>query len=168
MNQLSNSDKLLGGLVVRKSCWTLSIRGKLLTLALTGGLIFGALRGIHPFLAVTDAVPADVLIIEGWIPPSTMREAATEFQRGGYHHLVLLRPIVDVADKYQSGRYTGDYMANLLQEAGARPARPGIAIGQGWRKRRRPRSSDHTVAWRPPAGGCELSLRFRYGRREGW
>jgi len=118
MNQLSNSDKLLGGLLVRKSCWTLSIRGKLLTLALTGGLIFGALRGIHPFLAVTDAVPADVLIIEGWIPPSTMREAATEFQRGGYHHLVLLRPIVDVADKYQSGRYTGDYMANLLQEAG--------------------------------------------------
>jgi hypothetical protein len=115
-------DRRLGGLLVRKPCWTLSFRGKLLALGMMCGLLLLTVRFIHPFLAVTDPVPADVLIIEGWVPADTMREAAAEFRLGGYHHLILLRPILDVADKYQSGRYTGDYMANLLIEDGVPPA----------------------------------------------
>jgi len=112
------ADRRLGGLLIRKPCWTLSIKGKLLVLVMAGALVGGAIRFIYPFLAITEAVPADVLIVEGWIPPDTMRQAATEFHLGSYHHVILLRPIVDVADKYASGRYTGDFMANLLTEAG--------------------------------------------------
>ena len=115
---IAAADKLLGGLLVRKPCWTLSLKGKLLVLAMTCVLVLGVVRFIYPFLAVTDPVPADVLIIEGWIPPGTMRQAAAEFHLGPYHRLLLLRPIVDIPDKYASGRYTGDYMANLLIEAG--------------------------------------------------
>jgi hypothetical protein len=112
------SDLRLGGLLVRKPCWTLSLKGKLLALATTCALVVGVIRFVYPFLAITDPVPADVLIIEGWIPPNTMRQAAAEFRLGPYHRLILLRPIVDTTDKYASGRYTGDYMANLLIEAG--------------------------------------------------
>jgi hypothetical protein len=115
---VSGSGKMLAGLLVRKQCWKLSFSGKLLALAMTCVLVFGVVRFIHPFLAVTDPVPADVLIIEGWIPADTMRQAAAEFRQGGYHRLILLRPILDDADKYQSGRYSGDFMANLLIEDG--------------------------------------------------
>lgn len=106
------------GLVARRTCWKLTWRGRfLLGLVLLGTLWISQLH-IHSFLAITDPVPADVLVVEGWIPADTMRQAAAEFQRGGYHHLILLRPILDDTDKYQSGRYNGDFMANLLIEDG--------------------------------------------------
>lgn len=79
-------------------------------------IVFGMVRFIHPFLAIIIPVPADVLVIEGLIPASTMRQAAAEFRHGGYHHLLLVRPILDDTDKYQSGRYSGDYLTILLIE----------------------------------------------------
>lgn len=38
----------------------------------------------HPFLAVTQRVDADILVIEGWIPGYMMPPAAKEFQQGNY------------------------------------------------------------------------------------
>jgi hypothetical protein len=111
-------DRRLGGFLIRRPCWTLSLAGKFLVLAVVGVLGFGAIRFIHPFLAVNHPVPADVLIIEGWIPTDTMRAAAREFQNGGYRQVIVMRPISDNKNKYESGRYMGDYMANLLVQYG--------------------------------------------------
>jgi hypothetical protein len=112
------SQTKLGGLLVRRQCWTLSWRGKLALLAvvIVGSIL--VLTCIHPFLAVSDPIPSSVLIIEGWIPNYTMKEAAAEFQRGHYDHVVLLRPVLDLPDKFEAGRYSADYMANLLIQYG--------------------------------------------------
>jgi len=110
--------KRLGWLMVRRECWKLTWQGRLLAGLLVLIAIGTVQLRIHSFLAITDPVPADVLIIEGWIPPDTVRQAAAEFRQGGYHQLIVLRPIFDDADKYQSGRYNGDFIANLLIENG--------------------------------------------------
>jgi DUF218 domain len=108
----------LGGLVVRRECWKLTWRGWLLAGLMVLGALWMVEAHLHSFLAITDPVPADVLIVEGWIPADTMQQAAAEFRQGDYHRLILLRPVLDDADKYQSGRYSGDFMANLLIEYG--------------------------------------------------
>ncbi len=38
----------------------------------------------HPFLAITEPVRADTLVIEGWVPPYVVDGAAREFGRGNY------------------------------------------------------------------------------------
>jgi hypothetical protein len=39
---------------------------------------------VHPFLAVTARVPANILVVEGWIPGHMRATAATEFRDGNY------------------------------------------------------------------------------------
>jgi len=43
---------------------------------------------IHPFLAVTSPIAADVLVVEGWIPDYAIKQALTEFENGGYKQLI--------------------------------------------------------------------------------
>lgn len=54
----------------------------LLVLALLLGA--GAIRGVYPFLAVTDRLATDVLVIEGWAPEFALAAGVGEFRRGGY------------------------------------------------------------------------------------
>ena len=42
---------------------------------------------IHPFLAVTDRMPARYLIVEGWIPEYALQAAVKEFRNGEYQHV---------------------------------------------------------------------------------
>ncbi len=63
-------------------------QGGLLLLLLTGALVLGAIRGIYPFLAVTDRVGTDVLVIEGWAPDFALQAGLDEFNRGGYRQLL--------------------------------------------------------------------------------
>ncbi len=107
-----------GGLLRRRECWTLSRAGWLLVLAL-GLVILVTLRfGVHSFLALTDRVPAKLLVIEGWSPPNTMKQAASEFLHGGYQRAVLIRPVLEEGDRYESGRYSGDFVSRLLVQDG--------------------------------------------------
>ena len=43
----------------------------------------------HPFLAVTQRVDADSLVIEGWIPDYMLPPAAKEFREGKYARLLV-------------------------------------------------------------------------------
>src|SRR5579864_1551103 len=113
----------LGGLFVKRECWTLNPRVKWGGFVLAVILLALVFWKVHPFLAVTDRVPSDTLIIEGWSPPSTMKQAAAEFISGKYERAILVRPILDQGDKYESGRYTGDFMAHLLVQHGVPEAR---------------------------------------------
>lgn len=74
----------LKGLVRRGTGWSLTRRGWFMLLLLTLGLIALCLRGIHPFLAVTKPVEADVLIVEGWDADYALRAAVQEFEVGEY------------------------------------------------------------------------------------
>ena len=82
--------KAWGGLLIRKEGWTLSRKGKLLVLALTVALAITVQREVNPFLSVTHPVRGEFLVVEGWVPTYTMRQAATEFKRGHYRKLLLV------------------------------------------------------------------------------
>ncbi|MCU0517823.1 MAG: YdcF family protein [Oscillatoria sp. Prado101] len=43
---------------------------------------------IHSFLAVNSPIPADVLVVEGWLPDYAIKAAMTEFKSGSYRYLI--------------------------------------------------------------------------------
>jgi hypothetical protein len=82
------------------------------------GLLLGFQHAIHPFLAVTDLAEADVLVVDGWTPTYTLKQAADEFRRGGYRHAIVLKGIYEGLDHYESGQHSADYVAELLAQYG--------------------------------------------------
>ena len=40
---------------------------------------YAFLKGVYPFLAITNRVGADVLVVEGWVHEYTIRAAVDEF-----------------------------------------------------------------------------------------
>lgn len=84
-----NSHDALWGLLRRRECIVPTWRG-LLSLALFATLlmVMAALL-VHPFLAVTDPAPAEVLVVEGWVPDYVMEEARIEFERNHYRRLYV-------------------------------------------------------------------------------
>ena len=77
--QVKDHSVRLGGLLVRRFRWTLSMRAKLLLLGLLVTISVVTFFGIYPFLAVTHRVDADILVVEGWIGPYAIQFAAKEF-----------------------------------------------------------------------------------------
>jgi hypothetical protein len=45
---------------------------------------------LHGFLAISDPVATDVLVVEGWLPDYAIAAAMTEFQTGGYKTLITV------------------------------------------------------------------------------
>jgi hypothetical protein len=80
--------RMLGGILTRRERWGLSLRGKLIFLALLTGLALVAGWRSHRFLALTRPVPSDVLIIEGWIPDYALDEAVEHYRGAGYAKLL--------------------------------------------------------------------------------
>ena len=112
----------LGGLLVRQYRWGLSRGAKLLLLIAVLALVVTAFLGVYPFLAITQRVDTDVLVVEGWVHPYAIRVGAEEFKRHPYRHLFTTGgPIVG------KGGYVNDYQtsasvgADLLKEAGIPP-----------------------------------------------
>ena len=65
-------------------------RGWLLSLLMVAVAATGAVRMVHPFLAVTERVSTDVLVVEGWVPDFGLRAALEEFRRGGYREIYVV------------------------------------------------------------------------------
>jgi hypothetical protein len=110
--------RALGGLFVRRESWSLSLRGKLAVAAVVvvSGVL--SLRGMFHFLAVTDPVPAEVLILEAWVPTYTVSQVAIEFKRGGYQDILVVRALYTEMSKYETGEYLADYIAQQLVDLG--------------------------------------------------
>lgn len=69
----NNSERRCLGLMWRRQVWVLTWYGWLLLLSTC---VLGALGGrqsIHPFLALDLQVPADILVVEGWVPDYALR-----------------------------------------------------------------------------------------------
>lgn len=82
----------LGGLLVYKADWGLSLTGWLLLLSvlvLVSGLI---IIKIQPFLAMEQPIEADTLLVEGWISDEAVKMAIAEFERGNYQLLITTGP----------------------------------------------------------------------------
>jgi hypothetical protein len=75
-------------LLVRRERWTLTWTGRFLVLAFVAVLTIVLGRNLCAFLAVTSPVGGQYLVVEGWMPSYTYREAARQFASGGYRKVV--------------------------------------------------------------------------------
>ncbi len=107
----------IGGLVARRECWALTPLGRLVSLVIVGAIVLGSMRMAHPFLAVTDRAHGQVLVVEGWSPDYTAKEAALEFGRGGYQHLLVVKGVYDTHEA-GFGCGTSGQIARLLVRNG--------------------------------------------------
>jgi uncharacterized SAM-binding protein YcdF (DUF218 family) len=105
--------------MVRRYRWVLSSKAKLLILLVL--LIVGLmiLFGVYPFLALTERVDANVLVVEGWVHPYAIEASAEEFRDHHYQRIFTTGgPVVG------KGGYINDYQtsasvgADLLKKTG--------------------------------------------------
>lgn len=75
-------------LIHRQEIWVPTFQGWGVAVAFAAAAIIFAITHIHPFLAVTLPVKADVLVVEGWLTDYALKQALTEFKSGSYRQLV--------------------------------------------------------------------------------
>jgi len=101
------------GLFNRKERWSLSLRGWVTVSSVFVIVVVAFFLCIHPFLAVTERVPTDILVVEGWIPDSTIWAAAAEFTNGNYRQAFTTGGPV-----HGTGAYSNDYSTSASVGAG--------------------------------------------------
>ncbi len=107
------------GLLERKPRWSLSWRGWLVVLFFASCIGTVAFFTVQPFLAITRREKTDILVVEGWILPCTMEEAANEFSNGGYQRVYTTGGPAEGLRKYISDYSTAASIgAGLLHQAG--------------------------------------------------
>ena len=84
-----NSRKTFWGLIQRRECLIPTWRGALVFLLSATLLIGIAIFNIHPFLAVSDPTPAEILVVEGWLPDYALEKVKIEFERQHYKKLYV-------------------------------------------------------------------------------
>jgi len=114
--------RALGGLMVRRYRWVLSLKAKLLILLISLILALAMMLAIYPFLALTERVNGDVLVVEGWVHPYAIRVAVEEFKAHPYRQIFTTGgPVVG------KGGYINDYQtaasvgADLVKRSGISP-----------------------------------------------
>jgi hypothetical protein len=73
----------------RKETWTLTWQGWLLTLAVMSGSLLFVGRQIYPFLAMSAPIHGEILVVEGWMPDSALKQAITLFNAHDYQLIVV-------------------------------------------------------------------------------
>jgi hypothetical protein len=67
----------------KKEVWIPTWQGVTLFLLLAGGLLYGAVLHLYPFLAQNHPVPnAEMIIIEGWLADAELKEAVKAIRPG--------------------------------------------------------------------------------------
>jgi uncharacterized SAM-binding protein YcdF (DUF218 family) len=111
--------RAMWGVFIRRERWSLSCRGWLIVACvfmLASALLF---KGVYPFLATTNRVGADVLVVEGWVHEYTIRAAVDEFRSGSYRHVFTTGGPVAGTGGYINDFYTSASVgADLLRKNG--------------------------------------------------
>jgi uncharacterized SAM-binding protein YcdF (DUF218 family) len=82
-----------------------------------GGVI--VVLGAYPFLAVTNRVDADVLLVEGWVHPYAIESSAAEFRRGRYRQIFTTGgPVVGRGGYINDFQTSASVGADLLKKTG--------------------------------------------------
>jgi len=103
----------LFGIINRKQRWGLSWKGWLVIGVIIIGLVSWSVDGVYQFLAVTEKVNTNALVVEGWVHEYAIRAAIEEFNAGHYQHVFTTGgPIVG------TGGYTNDYNTSASVAAG--------------------------------------------------
>lgn len=108
----AREDRLFG-IINRKERWGLSWKGWLVTGVLIVSLVSWSVDGVYQFLAVTEKVNTNALVVEGWVHEYAIRAAIEEFNAGHYQRVFTTGgPIVG------TGGYTNDYNTSASVGAG--------------------------------------------------
>ncbi|MBU6410012.1 MAG: YdcF family protein [Verrucomicrobia bacterium] len=117
-----NPRSCLLGLLLRKERWGLSARGWLVLLLLLVLAAFTFLAEIHPFLAVTRRVNANILVVEGWLDPYGIDAAVKEFKAGHYARIYTTGCPIEGAALYR------DSATNFAQQGADHLKAAGIPV----------------------------------------
>lgn len=107
-----------GGILTQQVRWGLSRRGKVLAAALLVVLAYALLRGLYPFLAISQPVAGSILVVEGWIPAYALNDVASQLHSNQYNKVIVLRGLYRGGGRYESAQFTGRYMVDTLVELG--------------------------------------------------
>ena len=78
------------GLLTRRNIWCPTLRGWILLFAVgCAPVLLWWFKG-ESYLSLTERVPAEILIVEGWLAPEELRAAGAEFVEGGYQYVVTI------------------------------------------------------------------------------
>src|ERR1700678_2071292 len=75
------------GVFKRRERWGLSWRGWLIFISAALSAAIVLVLNVQPFLARTQRVDANILVVEGWINEYSLRAAAAEFKAGDYQKI---------------------------------------------------------------------------------
>ncbi len=75
-------------MLIRRECWTLSRSAKLILTIVCAFAMLATIRFIHPFLATTNRVQGEFLVVEGWVPTYALNEAVVLFNDDGYRKVL--------------------------------------------------------------------------------
>jgi uncharacterized SAM-binding protein YcdF (DUF218 family) len=110
--------RVLAGILIRRESWQLSVRGKILVLIALVGALFAGHYVIYPWLAVTNRVPGEYLIVEGWIHNSGFEQAIQEFKKDGYRMILTSGcRVADTSDFDGNANYA-DWGAEKVERLG--------------------------------------------------
>lgn len=102
-------------LIVRRQRWGLTWIGRLLVFGLMVALCVCAARRLGTFLAITQPVGGQFLVVESWIPAFALREAVTQFRRGGYQKIIAAGQLYEDCG---AGEVRGNFVKDMLLKFG--------------------------------------------------
>lgn len=103
----------------RRPRWGLTWRGIAVVLVALAVGTTAFIRYIHAFLAVNAPVPANMLVIEGWMPEYAIRNCAPIISSGSYRYVVALGgPVPGVASPAADDDTHAYVAAAILRKAG--------------------------------------------------
>lgn len=109
------------GLVKRKETWMFTWKGRGLILALLVASLFVIARQIHPFLATTSPTHGEILVVEGWVPYSTLEQAISLFNDYDYQLIVTTGGPRDEGYCFPEYSTYADLYAATLRQLGVTP-----------------------------------------------
>jgi uncharacterized SAM-binding protein YcdF (DUF218 family) len=110
--------RVLAGLIQRKESWCLSLRAKFLVLViLVCGLVI-VQRTIYSWLAITQPVSGEYLVVEGWLHGEGFDEASAEFRRGNYRKILTSGCRATDGSRTKSRVSYADWGAERLRDLG--------------------------------------------------
>lgn len=107
------------GVFTREERWGISTRGWLVLLLLALVAIGFFVANVYPFLAVTDRVETNVMVVEGWIHSYAIRAAVDEYRAGSYERVFATGgPVTGKGGYVNDFQTSASVGANLLRKAG--------------------------------------------------
>jgi hypothetical protein len=115
------STPICGGLFRRRACWLPTGRGWIVLGLLAVGASYLTVRLIYPFLAMTQPVRGEILVVEAWLPDECMPAVRDEFDHGGYQLLLAIGGPIAQGDQLAAYKTGPDLTKAVLERMGMDP-----------------------------------------------